>query len=377
MKRFATGLSAAVATALLALPAQSQQTIGIGANYMGYTFDDGLGAEAAQLLLVPLAVRLPMGALTLDVYSAWAEGKVEQDDRTFSLSGVVDTRVKASLQATPWALLSLGVSLPTGNSTHTGQEAVVASVLATDLLGFQEATWGTGFAMTSSAATAVQAGQFGIGVAASYSVRGEFEPSSEVDLTYQPGNETRIRVGIDRNFGSSTLTAGGTFMRYSQDEAAGTNLFQFQAGNRMRFDASYAFRAGAGVWSIYAADLWRENGDLTLSVVDNANVAVGDTTLTTASQNLVVAGLVGSIGVGSLIFRPQIDVKYQTREEADGRNEGSGWMMGAGGDLPLRLFGAYDFFPKARVLFGSIEDGTGTARGVMGAEFSGTFRWSF
>ena len=30
---------------------------GVGVDYLGYTFDDGLGLESLQLLLVPLAAR--------------------------------------------------------------------------------------------------------------------------------------------------------------------------------------------------------------------------------------------------------------------------------------------------------------------------------
>ena len=362
--------------ALATAPLSAQATVGVSVDYMGYSFDDGLGASAAQLLMIPVAVRFPVGdAFSLDLYSAWAQGKVERDDVAFNMQGVVDTRLKASYQATPWALLGLGVSLPTGNSTHDGEEAVVASVLATDLLGFREATWGTGLQLTSSVATAVRAGKFGIGIAGAYSVNGEFEPSSELDLRYQPGNESRIRVGIDRNIGTNTFTAGATFMTYAEDQADGKNLFQ--SGNRMRFDATYAFRAGAGVWTIYAADLWRENGDLTLSLVDNQGALLGDTTLVTPSQNLLVAGVVGTVGLGAWQFRPMVDFKLQQREEADGRDEGSGWVVAAGGDFPMRLLGAYDFFPKARVLFGSVKDPTGVGRGIMGMEFTGTLRWGF
>ena len=72
----------------------------------------------------------------------------------FKLSGPVDTSIKASYAVTPWALVSVGANVPTGNGTHSGQEAIVASVLSTDLLGFREATWGTGFAVTSSVASA-------------------------------------------------------------------------------------------------------------------------------------------------------------------------------------------------------------------------------
>ena len=362
-------------TAGLAAPAAAQQSIGVGMEYMGYTFEEGLGASAAQLLMFPVAVRFPVSSLTFDLYAAWAQGKVERDDVAYTLSGPVDTRLKVSWQATPWALLSVGASLPTGNSTHDGEEAVVSSVLAMDLLGFREATWGTGAQITSSLATAMRAGAWGIGIAGAYAVNNEFEPSSEMDLRYQPGNEARVRIGLDRNIGTSTFTAGATFMTFAQDQADGRNLFQ--AGNRIRFDVSYADRAGGGVWTLYAADLWREHGDLNLPFVNDAGDIVGDTIISTPSQNLIVGGLIGAVALGSKTFRPQVDFKLQSRDEVNGTDEGSGWLVSAGGDIPLRLFGSWDFFPKAQVIIGAVKDATGASKQVTGVEFSGTVRWGF
>ncbi|NJD18939.1 MAG: hypothetical protein FIA95_06605, partial [Gemmatimonadetes bacterium] len=155
MNRALRAVPALALAAALAAPASAQHSIGAGAEYRGYTFEEGLGVTAAQLLTVPMAARFPVGSFTLDVYGAWAQGKVEKSDVAYELLGFVDTRVKLAWQATPWALVSVGASLPTGNSTHDGEEAVVASVLAADLLGFSEATWGTGAQVNSSLATAM------------------------------------------------------------------------------------------------------------------------------------------------------------------------------------------------------------------------------
>jgi hypothetical protein len=376
----AVALVFAVATAE---PVDGQYSLGLGVDYLGYSFDQGLGADAAQLFMVPVAVRLPVSSsLTVDVFSAWAEGRVEQNNQVLKLSGPVDTSVKASYQATPWALISVGANVPTGDPTHSGEEAIVASVLSMDLLGFREATWGTGTAFTSSVATAMNAGGFGLGIAAAYAVRGAFEPSADLAVQYQPGNEARVRVGVDRNFGNSTFTAGATFIQYTDDTADQVNLFK--AGNRLRFDATYAFRAGAGVWTIYAADLIRENGDLRLDIVDDAGGVVDFTTIQTAKQNLIAGGLIGTVGLGGgFVFRPHLDFKYQKRDEPVtqlnpvGSDAGTGWIASAGGDIPLRVFGGYDFFPKARVFFGSIRDATGSDASLLGMEFKGTMRWNF
>ena len=370
-----------LAGSLFAAPLNAQTTVASGVDYLGYSFDAGLGADAAQLLLVPLAVRLPVSdAVTLDIFSAWAEGRVEQANTQLTRSGPVDTGVKLSFQATPWAVLAVSANLPTGNATHTTEEAVVASILSTDLLAFRETSWGTGTAITTSVASATRAAGFGLGIAAAYAARSSFEPSDGVDLAYTPGNEVRVRAGVDRNFGNATLTAGATFVQYTEDQvaeggAAATNLFQ--AGNRLRFDASLAFRAGSGVWTIYGADLIRENGDLFVDIIDGSGAVVDQTAVQTAKQNLIVAGVIGSVGLGGgFVFRPHVDVKIQSREETDGSTAGSGWMLAAGGDIPFRIFGG-EFFPKARVYVGSIEGLTGANISTLGAEFKGTLRLHF
>ncbi len=365
----------------IAAPLQAQSSVGVGIDYLGYDFDTGLNAEAARLLLIPVAVRVPAGqAVRFDLYSAWADGRVVQGGTTYQLTGPVDTSIKGSWQALPGVLVSIGANLPTGNSTHDDEEAVVAAVLSTDLLGFRESTWGTGLAMTSSVAVAQTIGTFGLGIAGAYAARSGFEPTDGSTLTYQPGNEFRIRAGIDKNFGTSTLTLGATLVSYAEDKVSddlGSDRNLFQAGNRIRFDATYAFRAGAGVWTIYGANLMRNNGDLRVAVVDDTGSLVGEDMLVTAKQSLLMGGFMGTVGVGrGFVFRPHVEFRNQSREEADGNDAGSGWVLSAGGDVPLRIGGS-EFFPKARVHYGSITNSGGEGVSLLALEFKGTVRVSF
>jgi hypothetical protein len=368
----------ALAAGLLASPASAQVTVGGGPDFMSYAFETGLGADAAALFIFPVAVQVPVTpALTLDAYGAWAEGRVERGDTLYKLSGPIDTGLRASYQATPWALATLGVNLPTGDSKRDGEEAIVAALLSTDLLGFREASWGRGLAVTGSVAVARNMGAFGLGLAGAYSVRGTFNPSDGDSLEYTPGNEARIRLGLDRNFGNSTLTLGGTFINYTSDQANGVNLFQ--AGKRFRFDATYAFRMGVGVWTVYLADLIRQNGSLRLENLDTSGAPLGTfTDVATPKQNLAVAGFMGALQLGGgFVFRPHVDLKLQSREDSSGSDAGSGWLVAAGGDVPIRIFGGYDFFPKARILIGSLQDGSGNGVRVFGLEAKGTIRANF
>ncbi|MCH1571193.1 MAG: hypothetical protein L7S64_07590, partial [Longimicrobiales bacterium] len=112
-------------------------------------------------------------------------------------------------------------------------------------------------------------------------------------------------------------------------------------------------------------------------IIDQNGDFVSDTTVVTAKQNLIVGGIIGTVGIGGgYVFRPHVDYKYQTREERDGSQAGSGWMVAAGGDIPIRIAGT-EFFPKARVYFGSIKDFNEIAVSTVGMEFNGTIRVNF
>jgi len=348
----------------LPLSGQDARIIGSGAQFQWFSFSEELGADMANLLVVPFTYILPMGGkVKADVYAAWATGSVEKGGFTYNKSGPTDTRVRLSYQATPWAIVTLGVNIPTGNSADTNEEAIVTSVLATDMLGFREATWGTGFGVTGGIATARQVGEWGVGLGASYRQSGEFEPTEGDDLKYQPGNETRVRLGVDRNVGDGgKLTAGVTYLNYSEDLADGQNLFQ--AGNRIRVDATYAFRSGASTWSLFAADSWRDKGDLTLKLLDPDGSEVGDTLLVMGGQNLFVTGLRGSLPFAGIRIRPELDFRLQSRQAG----AGSGWLLGGGFDLPVRLYGTFDAYPRLRFSYGKMEAVDGNIYSFMGGE---------
>lgn len=370
-------LRTATALALLTLPAaqargQGAQSLGAGTHFQGFRFDRTLGIEVANLLLTPVAYRLRLGqSLETDLYAAYARGAVQVDNRVFTLSGFVDTRLRAVWQLRPWAAVTVALNLPTGNATHDAGEARVASVLATDILGFREASWGTGFALTSGVATAHRVGDWGVGVGLSYRLADQFEPRADTAVKYAPGDETRLRLALDRTFGQNKLTLGFTFQSYAQDKVDGRNLFQ--SGNRVRGDVTYAFRSGRSTWTAYAANIWRERGDVRLDIVDASGAVVGDTTFQTGWQNLFVAGLTGAVPVVTgFNVRPAVDVRVQSREETGG----AGWVLAAGADVPLRFLGTYDLFPRGRFLFGQLENEQGLSRSLWGGELGITVRWA-
>lgn len=352
-----------------------QQTLGVSVNFQGLSFDDALGIDVANLLLIPIAYRFSVNErFSADLYAAWAEGRVERENETFVLNGAVDTRVRLSFQASPWAVLTVGAALPTGNATHNTQEAVVASVLSSDILGFNEATWGTGFAITTGVATVHRIGSWGVGIGASYRLADDFEPSADTAFSYAPGNESRIRVALDRNVGETgKFTGGVTFQTFQSDQLDGRNLFQ--AGDRVRVDASYAFRAGSSTWNAFVANLWRSDGDLSLQLIDDTGAVLSDSIISTGSQNLLIVGIGGAVPVGSTVYiHPMVDLRLQQRSAA-GVATNTAWVLRGGVDLPLRLFTAFDIFPRVRGLFGQLIAEGGASEGFWGIETGATIRF--
>ena len=352
---------AAAALCAIATPAGAQLarefSVTVAPNYRSFSLSDDLAASSASLFMVPVAVVVPIGSsLALDAYAAYAMGAVETAAGPLELSGPVDTQVRGTWTATPWARVTLGVNVPTGNSAHSLEEAQVAAVLATDLLGFREASFGVGTGITTGVAAAHQLGDWGVGYGASYRVAGEFEPSEDDGLVYSPGDELVARLALDRNFGTgSKLTLGGTFQHYSDDDIGESNLFR--PGARVRGDASYAFRAGATTTvTVHVADMWRQQGEISLLTDD------GEETTPVGSQNMILFGVLANTG-GRLRLSPRADIRVLSHEEG----AGSGWVIGGGTGIETAL-GGIGLTPRARVMYGSLEAQTGESHGFTGFE---------
>ena len=348
-----------VAMGTLAAPSQAQLAtdfdVTVAPDYRAFNLDEGLAASSASLLLVPVAVTVPLGgSVAFDVYGAWATGSVDTRSGTLELSGPVDTQLRGTWAALPWARLTVGVNVPTGHGTHSSEEAQVAALLSTDLLGFREARFGTGLGVTTGVAVAHQLGAWALGYGASYRMSGEFEPSEDTSTVYSPGDEILARIALDRNVGASgKLTLGGTYQHFSEDEF-GDNLFQ--PGARIRGDASLSFRAGrAATVMLYATDLWREQGEVSL-------LGDADERGTVGSQNVVIVGAGASLG-SRVRFSPRADVRILSHEEGTG----SGWVAGAGTGLEFDI-GAFRLVPRGRFMLGSMEAEDGETHGLTGFE---------
>ena len=189
----------------------------------------------------------------------------------------------------------------------------------------------------------------------------------------------RIRVvvkGGDNKAETNIVLDAGSKIRLRNHKHY--TVFLVGTGKAFRLDVAPPLENSNSNWESKLYYVIRENGQLSLEVLDSQGASQGFTNVETPSQNLLVMGVMGTVGLGGgFVFRPHLDFKLQSREDATGSDAGSGWMVAIGGDIPIRVLGGYDFFPKARVLLGSIKDITGVGIGLLGMEFKGTVRLSF
>ncbi|HEX6589981.1 MAG TPA: hypothetical protein VF039_13335 [Longimicrobiales bacterium] len=334
-------LGAMTLLALMPAALAAQISISGGASFETYTFAEpaNAGVESISLLTFPLQARATVfRSLSLDVSGAFAQGAVTQSDGTeTSVSGPTDTEVALTYGfGRDRGSVGAFVSLPTGHSTLTPEEAVAAGIIAADLLPFRITNWGAGGGAGVLGSYGVSAGAWGFGASAAYRVAREFEPITEPSFSYQPGNELRVRVGVDRTFGRAgklNLALGGWF--YGEDAQDDNALYQ--SGNRYQALASYAFRAGyRSTAVVYGGMLHRENGVFIAGDFD------------TPSQDLILAGAGMRMPLGGVTLLPSVDARVFRRE--DGLNQG--WLTGVGlaANVPA---GPLVLTPSARYRFGS------------------------
>jgi hypothetical protein len=366
-----TSMLLVAALAALA-PAASAQEIGgapsaaAALHVQTVHFQEGMGISSATLVLLPIAVQQPLGSRgLLELYASRADGSLGVQGRTYRLSAFTDSWLRASWALGGNAVAILGLNLPTGHDTHTVEEAAVATVMSTELLGFREASWGMGFAATAGLSGLRQAGAWSFTYGASYRTTAAYSPRADTAIRYAPGNEARVRLSAERALARGRSVALGiTAIGYAHDRVDGRNLFE--AGPRLMGDVSYAFPAPGGTWNLYAADIWRAEGHVLVPIANEVSSAFGDTLLPVGRANLAVVGAAGHVRLTRVLaLRPSTELRLQNGSAA-GAN---GWTVSGGADVPLRA-GRLDLFPGGRVLVGSLQNRARQRARTSGFELS-------
>ncbi len=365
-----SGAALLLAAAFLPLTAQAQAPgpqpfqARVGAVFETYQFADeeSVGIRSLSLFSVPLAAAFPLGdAATVEIRSALARGSMESaTGETADITGLTDTEVRLGFRipgTVTIQLQAIGV-IPTGNATHTEEEAVLAGAIASDLLPFRVSNWGAGGGGGALVGVIRSFGASALGVSASYLAGRTFEPLAGESFAYRPGDHLRIRGALDHDLaGAGRLTVSLTLDRFSEDLLDDTNLYR--AGNRVQTVASYSFRQGrTGSGVVYGGVFHRSQGTALLEAAPSI-----------PSQQLLLAGGGLRSPRGTLTWVPTVE--FRIHRTADG--VGQGWLPGAGLGVEIPT-GGWVVVPTVRGRYGRILVREGSESAISGLELSITAR---
>ena len=282
-----------------ALPAGA--SIRVAPQFTSYTVG-APGNKTISQFALPIAVEVPLfSRLSIEVGTAYAKSKLTQSSTTSEITGFTDTQVRGNLTfGNDNLVLTAGMNVPTGQSTVKLNQVLAAGQIGSEFLAFPIPSMGSGMAATGGLAVAKNFGAWNLGAGGAFRHATEFEPFQSPDTSanvkYQPGNEIRARVGLDRTVGDQgSLSLGFTVSQFQDDKAAN---FAFNSGNRYITQVSYATRAaGAEVF---------------LSAWDNAIGAGRGVSGPTPTQNIINGAAAMGWSVGAITIEPNVEGRFWT-----------------------------------------------------------------
>ena len=254
--------------------------------------------ETIAELAIPLFVSIPAGSrLSFDVGTAYARARVTSGATRSEINGLTDTQLRAIYTfGGDFVVLTAGVSLPTGQSRVSLEQLVAAGRIGNDFLAFPVSNMGTGLAATGGIAVARPIGDWSIGAGVSMRRSRAYEPFDVPgqSFRYQPGNEVRGRIGVDRPVASGRLALGVTYAAFGREDAGGS---AYNTGDRVIAQGSLTGLVGEHEWTVAAYNVFRAPGEY----------ASGDRA---GREN--VANLFLSLGVRALgtMLEPSLEVRH-------------------------------------------------------------------
>lgn len=297
-------------------------TVGSGVHYQHW---NGEGDLSIQELSIPVTFILPVGKkLSLDLVTGTGFASLDQGESN-SLGGLRDTKIRVSyVIGDELALLTAGLSTPTGHTGLDDQEQQVSAYLAQNALGFRTPNFGQGLDVNVGVATARKLGETVVGLGAGYLLKGRYVPQ-DGGLDYTPGSELSLTAGLDYKVldGDGKLTLDVVYTLYGRDEREGRKVLQ--SGNKVRVQALALLRAGGFNWRFHIIE--RSKGK-------NTSYA-GPSSQEYSNGNQLEGGLSLTRAISpSLSLRGLADVKVYGDNDFD---RGEATMLGLGPGIRVRL----------------------------------------
>lgn len=266
---------------VVAAPPASAQGFGdlssiFGPQYVNYTIGSGAAQKTVSQLSIPIAFILPVSdRITLDISSSWADSRVSANGvESSKISGLTDTQVRGNLSLFDnSAIITIGVNVPTGMYKVPDAQQEAAGQIGSDFLLYPVSSMGSGTAITSGLALARTWGEWNVGFGGSFRYSSPFDAYQVQNqvLRFEPGSETRARLGLDRAIGDGRLSLAATYSAFTDDKADSTT---FATGARTLGQATLFLPTENGNdWTISVWDLYRAQGQQIGAVSPSDNIA--------------------------------------------------------------------------------------------------------
>lgn len=281
MRRYLATIALLAVTAAPAA-AQGEWSTIFGPQFASYKVGSGTSEKTVTQLAVPIALILPFGErFTLDVSTSFADSRVRANGVEASkITGLTDTQIRGNLGLFDnSAVVTLGLNVPTGMYKVPDDQQEAAGQIGSDFLLFPVSSMGSGGAVTSGVAIARTLGEWNLAFGGSFRYSAPFDAFEVQDATlrFEPGSESRLRLGLDRPVGDGRISLGATYSAFTDNKADSTT---FATGARTIGQAGIFMPTSMGDWTISAWDLYRAagqivGGDSPWENISNVNVAVG------------------------------------------------------------------------------------------------------
>jgi hypothetical protein len=257
--------SAALCTAAATQTARAQSLFDVEARlapqFVSYQVHAPADETIAELA-IPVFITIPAGSrLIFDVGTAYASARVTSGAARSEISGLTDTQIRGSYTfGGDFVVLTAGVSLPTGESSVNLDQLVAAGRIGNDFLAFPVSEMGTGLAATGGIAVARPFGEWGVGAGLAVRRSRAYEPFDVPgqSFRYQPGNEVRVRLGVDRPVAEGRLALGVTYAAFGRDDAGGS---AYNTGDRVIAQGALTGLVGMHDYTVAAYNVFRAPGE--------------------------------------------------------------------------------------------------------------------
>jgi hypothetical protein len=326
-----------LAAAPLAAQDPGTTAIILDPQYVSYQFGTGAAARTVTQLGVPFAVIVPFSnRFNIDISSSYANSQVKvPGSATSTITGLTDAQVRGNLTlGDNAAVITLGVNLPSGQYKVPAGQQAAAGQIGNDFLVYPVMSMGNGLAATGGIGFAQTLGDWNLGIGASFRYSSAFDAyqvQSSV-LRFTPGNEARIRIGLDRPVGDGSFNVSLTYSKFGKDQADSTT---FATGDRALAQSALAVPMGSSSDLLLSAwDLYRQAGQQLGAPSPWENVANG--------------GVAIGFQAGGLYIQPNVEERIWN---VDGNK--AGLLTNAGIRLRFNM-GMLSLNPSASYTFGSL-----------------------